>query len=317
MIAMPDQIADTGNDALHAALRRVLAPLARLAIAKGIPHAALDAWLRAALVSEAYEAHPEVAPHRRVSRVSAATGLHRREVARILEQQEQPSAPARSLVTEVFAHWQSSADYRDERGRPRPLPRTGAAPSFESLAHAVTKDVHPRTLMDELLRLKLATLDARNDVVTLSAEGFVPRHDARRMADFLGDNVGDHLSAAVGNLVEGGGRHLEQALFAQGLSDESLAAFRTLATAQWRSLTETLVPALESMIEQDEKSDAGGRRHRVRLGLYGFDEVSAPTQETSAQRTAPRKKTAGRPVTKKKPAAKAAPRRPRGGKDPS
>lgn len=333
MIPVPNQVDDAEDEALHAALRRVLTPLARLAIAKGIPHAALDEWLRAALVGEAYDAHPEVAPHRRVSRVSAATGLHRREVSRLLEQREVPVALARSLVSEVFAHWRASAEYRDVEGHPRALPRTGASPSFESLAQTITKDVHPRTLLDELLRLKLAVLDARNDLVTLSADGFVPRHDARRMAGFLGDNVGDHLDAAVTNLIEGGGRHLEQALFAHGLSDASIDAFKKLATAQWRALTESLVPALETLIERDDKADPSARRHRVRLGLFAFDEISpapdaasASSQSmtaasrrvnTSIQRPVKAKKASVRTEAPSKRAAKTSPTRKHDGKDRS
>ena len=60
----------------------------------------------------------------------------------------------------VFAHWRSDKRYRKRGGAPRTLPRVGPAPSFESLAQEVTRDVHPRALLEELLRLKLAVLDA-------------------------------------------------------------------------------------------------------------------------------------------------------------
>lgn len=270
---MSDDASEIGDEALHAALRRVLAPLARLAVSQGVSHATLDGWLREALVREAYEAHPEVPAHRRVSRVSAATGLHRREVARLIETREQPQPAARSVTSELFAHWRSDARYRDAQGHPRHLPRTGAMPSFESLAHEVTRDVHPRTLLEELLRLKLATLNPATDVVTLVADSFVPRHDAKRMVAFLGDNVGDHLDAAVTNVVQGGGRHFEQAVFADGLTDASVAEFKKLVEQHWTTLTESIVPALESMIERDNQADPRAPRRRIRLGLYGFDDA--------------------------------------------
>ena len=53
------------------------------------------------------------------------------------------------------------------------LPRQGAAPSFESLAQEITRDVHPRSLLDELCRLGLATWDEAGDTVALSREAFV------------------------------------------------------------------------------------------------------------------------------------------------
>ena len=94
----------------------------------------------------------------------------------------QSAAPARrrtrSLASEVFAHWQGTPAYQDAAGRARALPRQGPAPSFEALAQEVTRDVHPRSLLAELLRLKLAVLDPVSDTVALARDGFVPGTDS-------------------------------------------------------------------------------------------------------------------------------------------
>jgi hypothetical protein len=256
-------------EALHAALRRLLEPLARLAVGRGITHAALDDWLRAAMVKAAFEAHPELPAHRRASRVSAATGLHRPEVTRLLAQRQAPSVASKSVASEVFAHWMSAKDYRKDDGTPKTIARLGAAPSFEALAQGVTRDVHPRTVLAELVRLKLASTDEAQDTVTLVADGFVPRGDEPRMAAFLGDNVGDHLSAAVENLLQGGQRHHEQAIYADGLSDPSVREFKQLVRQQWQQLTQALVPELERMVAND--AAAGQGSHRIRLGMFGYD----------------------------------------------
>ena len=49
---------DATNAALQAALARLLAPLAQLAVARGVPFAVVDEMLRAAFVSTAHAAHP-------------------------------------------------------------------------------------------------------------------------------------------------------------------------------------------------------------------------------------------------------------------
>ncbi len=313
---MSEPNANDEDQALHVALRRLLEPLAKLAVSKGVTHAALDEWLRAAMVKEAFEAHPDLPPHRRASRVSATTGLHRREVNRLLEQPLALPAPARSRAAEVFAHWRSAPAYRTKQGAPRVLPRQGPAPSFESLSHAVTRDVHPRTMLEELLRLKLAELDVAHDTVALVTEGFVPRHDAARMAAFLGDNVGDHLSAAVANLVGDGPRHFEQAVFADGLSEPSVQAFKGLVGDQWRTVTQALVPALERLIERDQALDDGAPRHRVRLGLFGFDSPMPADPETMAAAPAaaeaPQSKTLAPKVSKQTSERKGRNPRPKG-----
>lgn len=264
-------------DALASALRQLLAPLARLALARGITHATLDELLKQALVAAADQAHAALPPHRRVSRITTATGIHRREVTRLVGELREGAAlqapPARSHASELFTHWRTDRAYADRRGSPAELPRQGAAPSFETLAQAITRDVHPRSLLDELLRLGLAAHDAERDTVRLVREAFVPQGDSARMLQVLGRNVGAHLEGAVDNLLLDNRRHFEQAIFAEGLGEASMAEFRTLVRDQWQSTLDALVPALQALIARDAAEPAPAdaalpARHDVRLGLY-------------------------------------------------
>jgi Family of unknown function (DUF6502) len=278
---------DPADAALTAALARLLAPLAQLAVARGVPHAVLDELLRAAVVTHAHAAHPGLPEHRRTSRVSATTGLNRREVQRLLDAQRTraaPAAPPRSPAAMVFAHWRATPAYRTRAGAPRVLPRTGPKPSFESLAHEVTRDVHPRALLEELLRLQLARHDAERDTVTLTERDFVPRGDPLRMLQWLGANVGDHLAGAVANLGAPEPLHPDQAVAADGLSAASVAQVRPLLHEHWTRLADELVPLLERLIERDAAaaSPDNPNTYRVRFGLYGFDTAPAPAQSPSA-----------------------------------
>jgi Family of unknown function (DUF6502) len=286
-MAEPSADAPNPNAALQAALARLLAPLAQLVVAKGLPYAALDEMLRSAVVATAHAAHPGLPEHRRASRVSAATGLNRREVNRLLALQtrrDREAAPQRSPAAAVFTHWRGSRTYRTRAGTPRVLPRTGPAPSFESLAQEVTRDVHPRALLEELLRLNLAVHDVERDTVALVRANFVPRGDSQRMVAWLGANVGDHLAAAVANLVSDEPRHADQAIAAEGLSAQSLAQVRPVVHAHWLRLYQELVPLLERLIEQDARDDSA-RTYRVRFGIYGYDTMAAtPAQDTASKK---------------------------------
>lgn len=263
--------------ALAAAVEALLEPLARLAVARGMPFAAVEGALKQAFVRAARAAHPQLPANRAVSRIATATGLNRREVTRLTL--APAAAPARRPVAaELFAHWATARDYRDGRGRPRVLPRQGPAPSFESLAQSITRDVHPRSLLDELVRLGLAVHDPANDTVRLVREAFVPRGDAERMLGFLGKNVGDHLEAAVDNVLGDGRQHFEQAIFADALSAPSIEALRAQIQQRWSELTATLVPEIEALIEQDRMAGREQDR-RLRIGLYTFttrDAQAAP-----------------------------------------
>lgn len=274
------------EEALRIALERVLAPVARLAVARGLSAGVVEEWLRHAFVEAAAQGHtsPTQGPPPTVSSLATATGLTRREVTRLLAQKgAMPAAERPSLATQVFTRWRADRTLRDGRGRSKPLPRLGPAPSFEALAQSVTRDVHSRTLLDELCRLGLARIDASSDQVQLLQDAFVPHSDKARMLHFLGSNAGDHLAASVANVLGDERQHFEQAVFADELSDESVVAAKKLVNAQWRSMLAAVVPKVEALVEADRKAqlrDPGHRANRrLRIGLYSFDEDMPPAKE--------------------------------------
>jgi hypothetical protein len=261
------------------ALDCVFAPLAQLCLSKGIRIQAIEERLRIAFVQAARDTQP-AAPSSRVtsrvtSRISAATGLTRREVDRLARAPTMTAEAPRSPITELFTRWLSDPALRGADNQPTPLPRQGPAPSFEALAQSVTRDVHPRTLLDELCRLQLAALDPLTDAVTLLRDAFVPSGDWARMMGYVGDNVGDHFRAAVANVLQDGKQQLEQAIFADELSAESLAETATVMTAQWRRLLTEVAPQLEKMIEKDRQL---GRLQdqSVRIGMFTWSAPMPP-----------------------------------------
>ena len=268
------------DPALADALRALLGPMARLALAQGVSFAALEEMLKEAVVDEALKAQSAQTPSRVVSRISVATGLNRREVTRLTQHRRDAREVRHPPAAEVFTRWLTDPACCDGNGVPRPLPRlpqVQGEPSFESLAHSVTRDVHPRSLLDELCRLGIARLDGETDQVVLVRNAFVPNDAQAAMLGFLGDNVGDHLSAAVSNVIAAEPPHFEQAVFADELSLESLEAVRRMVLGSWARLMKAAVPVLEGLIEEDRKLGRP-RQQRVRIGLYSY---SAPMARPS------------------------------------
>jgi uncharacterized protein DUF6502 len=270
-MARKEAVTRTGlaDPALGEALDLLLAPIARLCLARGLNFASAVELLKHSYVGAAREAHAGRHGPRDIARVSAATGISRREVTRISHELLAPSVVRGSPATKVFTKWASSAKLRDRNGQAKPLRRQGRAPSFEALSYSVTHDIHPTVILDELCRLGLARHDEKAGLVHLLRDAFAPHEDQRRALSFLGSNVGDHLFAAVDNILAEQPPHLEQAIFADELSEESVAQIRSLVSSQWRSLLAQFVPKLEALIEADRV--AGKRaRQRVRIGLYSF-----------------------------------------------
>jgi len=268
------------QQALLAAIEHLLRPFAKLCLAKGVPIQAIEEQVRQAFVDAAIQACAGDNPDRLTSRISTMTGLTRREVGRI-QQTVRPELPAtRSAATDVLAHWTSKAAYVDEDKKPIAIPRQGPAPSFEALAAHVTKDVHARSLLAEMIRLNLVTHRKATDTVALLEDIFVPRNDWPQMVGFLGANVGDHLEAAVSNILGDGHQHFEQALFADELSAASLVQAQALISAQWRQLITTLGPQLQALMDADKAANRT-QDQAMRIGMYSLSKAM-PSPEVSS-----------------------------------
>lgn len=277
-------LAEAGKEnGLLRLLSRLLQPIARLCLANGIIFATLEELLKRAFVHEAKQLQPEGLEHGLISRISTATGITRREVTRLTKPDLPVSVTKQPRTAEVLARWITDPSLRDREGRPCPLKRTGAGQSFEALAHLVTRDVHPRSILDELIRLGSVHYDETLDQVALVSTEFVPKADPQQMLAFLSDNVGDHLEAAVENVIGDTDRHMEQAIFADELSTEALKALQPRITARWQALREEMVPFITQLIAEDRQAGRP-QDQRIRIGLYSFAAQDAACRKTQQKR---------------------------------
>ena len=203
-----------------------------------------------------------------------------------VEQLQGDAGPAalghgRSVASEVFTRWLSDPHWRTSRGKPRVLLRQDedGGPSFESLVAGVTRDVHPRSVLEELLRLRLVeTSPGPRGVerVRVVRQAFVPTADPQLALAMARDNLADHAAAVCANLDGDGRRFLEQAIFSDELTAESAARFNRETREAWERLFERMMPRLRALHESDRHSKAP-RDHRVRLGVYGYAGRSGET----------------------------------------
>ncbi|HYF61052.1 MAG TPA: DUF6502 family protein [Burkholderiaceae bacterium] len=278
------------------ALLAVLRPLARLAIDHGVQFGQLQELTKQAMVEAALRA-TEAESGRGdppVSRLSVMTGIHRKEVKRLAESPDLDAVRAEPApAAELFTRWVSDPTWRDADGRPKALSRRpggDGVPSFEALSRSVTTDVHPRTLLDELLRLQLVAVDPDTDEVRLLRDAFVPSGRIEDLLAFVGANVGDHLAAARDNVAASlraalahdpdvRAPFVEQALYADGLSAESATVAAERARLFWTELLRQMAPELQRL-EDDDRIAGRPAARRVRIGLYCYAEPLPPIDDS-------------------------------------
>ncbi|TAG26147.1 MAG: hypothetical protein EAZ37_10310 [Burkholderiales bacterium] len=272
---------------LHAA-RQVLTPLVRLMLAHGVKYNQLQELLKSVMVEVASEDIARSQAMRAQSRISVATGLRRPEVKRLLEEPITPHSKGRSVMADVFGRWTADRRYRDARGRIKPLARlssVGGEESFEALVRSIKKDVHPRSVFEDMQRLGLIALDKQGRVKLIQS-AFTPKQDLAQMLNFLGANVGSHLETAVHNTLGLSPDLLEQSMLGEGLSDRAVAQVEARAREEWRRLFRELGDLMMQTMKQDKAEGISGDR-QMRIGMYSsntvwVDEEKAPTPSTSS-----------------------------------
>jgi hypothetical protein len=270
---------------LQAAVVRILRPLVRLFLRRGITFPALCVVLRELYVNVADHDFALSGKEQTDSRVSLLTGIHRKEVRRLRGAGAPVNVVPASLsrTSRILARWLALAETTDARGRPLPLPRVAepGRPSFEALVASVTRDVRPRAVLDEWLDRQLAMLGA-DDVVTLLEAAFVPQGGDEQQFYYFGRNLHDHIAASVRNVLGPVPRFLERAVHYDGLSADLAGMLeqrsRDLATEALTSANRTAHHACEA--------DPGGA-WRWSFGVYGYAEEMVPTADSPSDVGAP------------------------------
>jgi hypothetical protein len=257
------------------ALQRLLRPIIRLLISRGVQLPAVTAAIKQIYVDVATNDFKIDDKPLTDSRVSVLTGVHRRDV-RSIRRDGMPSTmpPQMSLSATVIGRWLGDPLYLDRKGQPRPLHRLAdeGSPSFEELFQNISKDVHPRTVLDDLINQGLADWEEESGLVRLKTRAFVPTAGGEDSMRFFEMNLHDHLAAAVANLIgdDSQGRFLERAVFYNDLTSASVDKIE----ADARKLGEQVLNDLNSSAFQLQQNDDGSddATERFRFGVFFYRE---------------------------------------------
>ena len=269
------------RESVVAAVRRILRPVIRLLVSQGITYPFLTDLLKEVYVETASREFALGGKRPTDSRLTLLTGVHRKDIRRLLREPRPADAtpPGLTLGTQIVARWLGERAYCDAKGRPLALPRTprsGAERSFAALVESVSKNVRPRSVLDELVRLGVARVDEQ-DRVHLVTRCFVPGREIDAKAYYFGEALHDHLAAGVHNLGTTGTAFLERSVYYDELSpaaiDKLAARAEVLAMGALQALN------VDGMALERDDPPPKGARMRMRMGVYFYAEPF-PDHET-------------------------------------
>lgn len=262
------------HDPISAAAARLLRPLVRVMIARGVAFPVFSDWVKRAYLAAASRHFGIDGKRLTDSRLHVLTGLQRKDIKALRAEAEAPDPVRANPVARAIGLW--LADHAPG-GVAAPLPLRGAAPSFEALIAGISRDIHPRTVQDELTRQGIAVVE--DDRIRLTAQAYLPADDAALM-DYFGANTGDHAAAAAENLANApeSAPHFDRAVHYNHLTAASAAELDAMARELFGAALQQLnarAAALQAQDLQTQDSQNQGLQtematRRVRLGAYTY-----------------------------------------------
>lgn len=242
----------------------IMEQLALWLIRSGVGHTEFATAIKPIFLQQSLEETTRIKGKQTDSAISLLSGLHRRDVSALRENIENknvyPTTTATSIPAQVIGKW-IAQEWPDQ------IPQNGTAPSFEALVQSISKDIHPRSVQQELERLQIVSVDQEH--IRLLQQAFTPDPQALETRQMVAQNIADHLAAAVHNLTSASpNKFLEQSVFADGLTRESALQLEQLSREIWQT---NMLKVLRTAIELCEKDqNMKGNNQRFRLGIFSF-----------------------------------------------
>ncbi|PLA74804.1 hypothetical protein CYQ88_04230 [Hydrogenovibrio sp. SC-1] len=276
---------ETQETALIKAVRKMLKPLVRLLIQQNITFVGLQNLLKRTYIEVAEKSFCLKNKKLTDSRISLLTGIHRADVKRIRNEDTDQITEKEikaGLSAQIIAKWTGDPDYLDSNQLPKPLLKSRSTEkniaNFEDLVLSVSKDKHPRSLMDEWLNQGIIEMknEQNQEWIFLTEKGYVPEADLEEKLFFAGKNIGEHLEVIANNLSNNAQPLFDRAVYYDHLTQQSLDELEALAKEK---LLQVLMEINQkaNALQTAEKSKPEAL-HAFHLGAY-FNKHQDPNHE--------------------------------------
>ena len=251
---------------LFVAVRKMMRPLVRILLRNGIAYGALVDAIRKCYVDVAFEDFSPQGKKQTVSRVSALTGLTRKEVKRLHELADtdyEASQERYNRALRVISGWMNDRQFLDANGKPALLPLEGEKKSFELLVREYSGDIPTRAMLAMLE--EAGSVTSVQGKVKLIRHAYVPCGDDKDKIRILGTDVCELISTIDHNLTaEPENLLFQRKVSYEDINPDSLSGLKKLSFNKAQSLLEQLDREYAKH-EQTENDDGG---MSISLGIY-------------------------------------------------
>jgi len=261
------------QDTLNASVRRLLRPLVRILLRNGVAYGTLAGLIRQVYVDVAFKDFAPQGKKQTVSRVSALTGLTRKEVKRLLEEDSHDAHDGQarySRAVRVISGWLHDERFHSESGKPAVLPVDAGQNSFALLVKEYSGDI-PTMAMLTMLE-EGGTVSVSKGRVRLVRHAYVPGGDAIEKIKILGSDVYELISTIDHNLTAAADDlRFQRKVSYDCIDPAAVGKLKKMSFSKAQTLLEQLDKQYSGHVV--EENDAGGGKY-ISLGIYFYEQDS-------------------------------------------
>lgn len=190
---------DSLNNVVKSCLKKAIKPLVKLCLKNCVTIQEVESILKEIFVNVAAEILSEKKTSINKSRVSAMTGIYRKDVSRILENHTTNEKPALNVATEVLNIWSYNPDFQNTKGKPKKLSYKGEKSEFHKLVKSISNNYSPSALLKHLETQELVVI-TRNGL-KLNKLGYFRSNNAADGMLMLGEDIGDLIDSVYENIT--------------------------------------------------------------------------------------------------------------------
>ena len=243
--------------------------LSQWLIRSGVGYTAFTAALKPIFYEQALAELQRIEQKPTISAISLLSGLHRKDVTAYKDAgvngkalteatvSEPISVPSRVIGLWLAEGWGDCLALTSDKEN-----------SFESLVKRISTEMHPRSVLKELIRLEIVSEE--NEYVYLQQRRFIPDPAQLEARKILTKNVQAHLAAGLHNVFNTDQiPYLEQAICADELTEQSINKLHEVSVGLWQEYSLQLLKIAAERCALDEGNPEANRAFR--FGVYQHD----------------------------------------------
>jgi hypothetical protein len=257
------------NQILTESALKILRPLVRVMIRNGVSSGSFEELVRKAYVDEAFSICQKNNQKTTISSVSAQTGLSRKEVKRLNEQDDIHNADIEqkyNRAIRVISGWSNDDDFSDASGNTKILPIDNHPNSFADLVKRYSGDIPTKAMLD--LLIAAGCVDVNQDKVKLIKQAYVPGKDSAEVIRILGTDTNELINTVDHNLsADDEDKRFQRKVSTTALHKDAIEEFKNLSHKKSQALLEEL----DAWLTRNEVSTDDGDARYVSLGIYFYE----------------------------------------------